>query len=132
MFARWFFSLYFTMSIGNILCVQMCAWMGWSWVCRAAVISSSPGSSLHCCQGDVTLTISAHLSLKLFLTHSALQRILSSSGWFCQCGMTGVWKGNSIHKYTEEMLGISLYSYLYAKPGKNAMSFLLSLMFSLQ
>jgi hypothetical protein len=34
--------------------------------------------------------------------------------------------------YMEAMLGISLYSYLYLKLAKNAMSFLLSLRFSLQ
>jgi hypothetical protein len=38
----------------------------------------------------------------------------------------------AIHKYMEAMLGISLYSYLYPKSAKNAMSFLLSLKFSLQ
>jgi hypothetical protein len=32
----------------------------------------------------------------------------------------------------EAMLGLSLYSYLYLKLAKNAMSFLLSLMFFLQ
>jgi hypothetical protein len=37
----------------------------------------------------------------------------------------------AIHKCMEAMLGISLYSYLYLKLAKNAMSFLLSLMFFL-
>jgi hypothetical protein len=37
-----------------------------------------------------------------------------------------------IHMYMEAMLGIFLYSYLYLKLAKNAMSLLLSLMFSFQ
>jgi hypothetical protein len=37
-----------------------------------------------------------------------------------------------IHKCMEATLGISVYSYLYPKLAKNSMSFLLSLMFSLQ
>jgi hypothetical protein len=37
-----------------------------------------------------------------------------------------------IHMCMEEMLGIFLYCYLYLKPRKNAISFLLSLKFSLQ
>jgi hypothetical protein len=38
----------------------------------------------------------------------------------------------AIHIYMEAMLGISLYSYLYFKLIKSAISFLLSLMLSLQ